>query len=454
MINLPSLSHIQQPVDYALWLHGESSGYVTFGMMENGNNPKAWDTQAVSAIPTVLSKYADNVDIVITLNRFNGPRQSKNLRELNAIWVDLDYHTKPQWQQASPEAVLAEAVKVLNHAQIPLPTFAQTSGNGMWLLWRIDPILPTMLPRWQKVIKRLRQILSPLGADPMATDVARCIRLVGVNNSKNGKRTAVLDSMVIHWAAAWDAALPDAATYYCHTRWDFESLEYAILGRHDSHRTPQATPHRKTPATRRRKPEWLRNYTIETWYQAVVKDILNLIVMRHGEYLPPGERDRYIFPLGVALSHLGEEDIVSAMREFVHSVGGWDEQELTNRLHAVIQTVQKHRAGETMEWKGRTVSPLYRFRNHTLIDWLDITEEEQRQMTTIIGAEERQRRDRERKKQERAKHGKPSRETLAATHRLEVQKLYASGYNKSAIARQVGISRMQVYRLLGPQSVT
>lgn len=449
MVNLPSLSHIQQPVDYALWLHGEYSGYVTFGIMEDGNNPKAWDTRAVSAIPQVLTQYSNHLDMVITLNRFNGPRQSKNLRELNAIWVDLDYHTKPQWQQANPDVVLAEAVKVLTHAQIPLPTFAQTSGNGMWLLWRIDPILPTMLPRWQNVIKHLRQTLSSLGADPTAVDVAQCVRLIGATNSKTGNQPAVLEPIAAHWEASWTAALPHAANYYWQTRWDFESLEYAILGRHESHKTPQATPNRKTPSTRKRKPDWLRNYTVETRYQAVVKDILNLIVMRHGGDLPHGERDRYFFPLGVALSQLGVEDIVSAMDTLAQALSDWDEQQLTHRLHAVIQTIQQHKAGETVEWKGHAVSPLYRFRNDTLIEWLDITAEEQRQMTTIIGPEECRRRDRERKKHARATHGKPSREAAASAHRSEVQTLSALGYNKSTIARQVGISRMQVYRLLG-----
>ncbi len=454
MVNLPSLSHIQQPVDYALWLHGEYSGDVTFGIMENGNNSKAWETRAVSAIPQVLTQYSNHLDMVITLNRFNGPRQSKNLRELNAIWVDLDYHTKPQWQQANPEVVLEEAVKVLTHAQIPLPTFAQTSGNGMWLLWRIDPILPTMLPRWQKVIKHLRQTLSSLGADPSAVDVARCVRLMGATNSKTGNQPAVLEQIAAHWDASWTAALPHAANYYWQTRWDFESLEYAILGRHKSHRTPQDTPNRKTPSTRRRKPDWLRNYTVETRYQAVVKDILNLIVMRYGEHLPHGERDRYFFPLGVSLSQLGVEDIVSAMKELVQSLSDWDEEELANRLHAVTKTIQNHRAGVTSEWKGHTFSPLYRLSNETLIDRLDITAEEQRQMTTIIGPEERRRRDRERKKHERAKHGKPSREAAASAHRSEVQKLYALGYNKSAIAKQVGISRRQVIRLLSSSGVT
>jgi hypothetical protein len=47
------------------------------------------------------------------------------------------------------------------------------------------------------------------------------------------------------------------------------------------------------------------------------------------------------------------------------------------------------------EWDGLVVSPRYKFRNEALIEWLEITPEEERQLKTIISGDER-RRDNER----------------------------------------------------------
>jgi hypothetical protein len=53
-----------------------------------------------------------------------------------------------------------------------------------------------------------------------------------------------------------------------------------------------------------------------------------------------------------------------------------------------------------VEWRGLEIDPRYRLKNQTIIEALEITAEEERELKTIISDDERRRRDRERKQPE------------------------------------------------------
>ncbi len=65
-------------------------------------------------------------------------------------------------------------------------------------------------------------------------------------------------------------------------------------------------------------------------------------------------------------------------------------------MQAILRSTREHQAGKRAEWDGLAVSPRYKFRNEPLIEWLEITPEEERQLKTIISGDERRQRDHER----------------------------------------------------------
>ena len=75
--------------------------------------------------------------------------------------------------------------------------------------------------------------------------------------------------------------------------------------------------------------------------------------------------------------------------------GGWDEREASARLHAIFKRAKAAAQGQTVEWHGKAVDPRYAFRTETILEWLDITEDEQREMRTLMGPEEKRRRHRD-----------------------------------------------------------
>ena len=66
--------------------------------------------------------------------------------------------------------------------------------------------------------------------------------------------------------------------------------------------------------------------------------------------------------------------------------------EATSATRSAEKAFDAWESGETVKWQGREVRKGYNYTNKTLIDLLDITQEEQIHMKTIIGTGEKYRR--------------------------------------------------------------
>ena len=109
-------------------------------------------------------------------------RRSETARRL---FSDLDYY-RTSYAGWLPELVRDAALRALDDAALPLPSFSVKTGRGIVLVWLHDPVPRHALPRWRLCQQRLLEVLRPFGGDAMCTDAARVLRLVGTRNSKSG----------------------------------------------------------------------------------------------------------------------------------------------------------------------------------------------------------------------------------------------------------------------------
>ncbi len=58
-------------------------------------------------------------------------------------------------------------------------------------------------------------------------------------------------------------------------------------------------------------------------------------------------------------------------------------------MHAVMQRAHMAARGGKVEWEGVEVDPRHRFKTETILEWLEITPEEEREMITLISDDER-----------------------------------------------------------------
>ena len=124
-------------------------------------------------------------------------------------------------------------------------------------------------------------------------------------------------------------------------------------------------------------------------------------------------------------------------------------------LSTLYRKAQAFNAGEKVEFAGKQYPPLYTPKNQHLIDLFSITDDEQRQLQTIItpamAAERHAERMQPYMQQKRREAGAIPREEYeakAAQLRAEVMRLHAQGLKAGEIAQKLGIDRSGVYKII------
>jgi hypothetical protein len=114
---------------------------------------------------------------------------TSNLRYLCACYCDIDCYKIG----ISCEAALQFVGDRVNHGDLPVPSAIVRSGQGLWLFWLLHdeadssrahlgayPDNPrNHLQLYARINREIGQRLAELGADPVATDAARYVRVPG-----------------------------------------------------------------------------------------------------------------------------------------------------------------------------------------------------------------------------------------------------------------------------------
>lgn len=168
-------------------LHNENDRYLT---IVRKNKRKEWINKAIlfnevdSYLDSNLNKTEDHY---VSMNGFyNYRRTEQSVRHLNALWVDLDYYKMDAYKNKS----IAEMIKIMKNDGLfdeLEPSFFVNSGNGIYIIWLIKNAPKAVLKMWKCCMDKLYAKFEKYGADPMAKDVSRVLRLPGSSNSKTNK---------------------------------------------------------------------------------------------------------------------------------------------------------------------------------------------------------------------------------------------------------------------------
>jgi hypothetical protein len=421
-------SWIRTPLEHGSLVHGGGKGLVSIAH----RTPKdRWRERvhAVEAALELLGQCAGERDVYLSTQRFRGRRRLAYLLSLSELYADLDYYRVPRLAGADPRRVLELALGALGDAGKPEPSLAVSSGRGLYLLWLHDPIPRAALPRWEACQRELCRVLKPLGADGMALDAARVLRVVGTRHAGAGAMVEALTPAGPAWSfnELADRVLPVARA------------ELADL------RVQRAFRRARSPSERLSSPP--EGFTQATLWEARLSDLQTLRELRWFGEPMPDFRDRWMFVAGVGMSWLAipavlQRELFALARE----VGGWNEGRTRSKLHAVFARSRAAARGEKVEWRGMKLDPRYRLKNQTIIEALEITADEEREMRTLISNDERRRRDRERKNPEMSRQEYLVR---AAKRRAEARRLAADkGLSIRQIAKELGISKSAVQQAL------
>ena len=381
-------------VEYIDKVHRNSKGWITRSCIDE-NGYSQWHYKYLELKETDLT----GENIYITLNTFYKPcRRLECIKELNFVYIDLDYYKT----KYTKEQVIMNLESNYFNKIIPATNYIIDSGRGLALLWNINKVPSQALPLWKAIQEYLYHQLKEFGADRQALDATRILRVPGSINSKSKTVVSIIDE--------YDYI------------YDLREIQKEFL------------PELKLKEKKKGRPKKINYvYRERSLYYARIQDITKLCELR--EYDLRGHREIILFLYRYYLCSF-TEDVQKALEDVL---------ELNSMFIYPLKEKEVIRATRSAEKCYLDNNKEYRYKNDTLIELLEITEDEEIQMSTIISKTEYKRRNNEynkKKYKEKLKvEGKLSKKEEVKVRREKIKDLLAEGLSQKEIYNLLKISK-------------
>lgn len=414
-----------------------------FSVLQNIHSVKRQRSYKLTEMPTVLDLLDTSRDSWMSQAEFFKPnRRVVNLWRLGLLFVDLDTYNVSGLASQSVDDLVRALLFYCDELNIPAPSIVVFSGRGLQAKWLLDTPLPrAALPRWNACQRVLVDRLQHLGADSKAKDASRVLRLVQTTNSKNGEICRI-----VHVTEKDDQPIQYHFDYLCEVLLPFtrEQIAQMRITRAEEKAVRQASyEERKLQVVEGTKRAGLKGFSGRqlAWHR--LEDLRRLAGLRDGYKV--GERMHHLFWQLNFLLLSGATNQNQMWHEAAAIARGIDPHwgYRTDELSTLYQKAKEYEAGQRVEFNGKKYPPLYTPRNSTLINQFEITDDEQRELRTIISTDIAKERHAERDTVRRRKAGAIERAEYlnkAMTRKEQAQKLREKGLTLRAIAHEMGVS--------------
>ena len=320
--------NLSSSVKYINIIHGDSKGWITKAKICD-KEYKQWHYKYKDLIELKF----DEDNVYITLNTFYKTyRRIECIKELNALFIDLDTYKT----DFTKEQILINLNENHFKQSMPIPNFIIDSGRGLYLIWLIKKVPSMGLPLWKAVEEYFYKTLKEFGADRQALDATRILRVPGSFNSKTHTEVKIIDN--------YD---------YLYELREIQS-EYM----------PELSE--KAPVRRGRPLKIKYIFRERSLYHARILDLIKLCELR--EYDLKGHRELILFLYRYYLCYF-TEDIEKAL---------YDTLELNSMFRQPLTENEVTRATKSAEKVYKDQNKDYKYKNETLINLLEISDEEQK----------------------------------------------------------------------------
>lgn len=388
--------------------------YFFIGTLDSKENFSQYFISASKLLKEGL-KVNDNLDNYISINTFRFiegeiRRDSESVVSKNFLFIDIDFK----------DPLTSFDFMIDDLYSLPLePNFVIFSGRGLWLFYRISDSNEISRNKWSKlqrgVINALKSKYEEV--DNKTVDLSRIVRLVGSNNRKTNQKAQM---KILNDNSYSSSYIAEAFNINLEPKRVTSSKTKVIklFSKHEKYRT---------------------NYTLN---HARIGDLIHLIQMR-GSYMK-GYRNELLHIASTFYYNLDQSQ---------------DEEDIFSKLESLNERlIEPVPDAELMATCRCVVSKKYKYTNAKIIEKLDITEEEQRQLQTIISKNEahtrKKKRDREYQTNKRRANNIMTIEERREKEQLKlmtdiqaIKKALDIGVSLSANKRLSEITRLDIRRI-------
>ena len=401
--------HSSPSIRYINCIHGESEGWITKAKISD-KGYKQWHYKHIQLVGLKF----DEDNEYITLNTFYKTyRRIECLKELNALFIDLDTYKTG----FTKEQILMNLNENYFGKNIPIPNLIIDSGRGLYLIWLIKKVPSMALPLWKAIEEYFYKILKEFGADRQALDATRILRIPGSFNSKTHTEVKIIDN--------YDYL------------YELREIQNEYM--------PELSE--KAPKRRGRPKKVSFIYRERSLYYTRLQDLIKLCELR--EYHLKGHREFILFLYRYYLCYF-TEDTEKSLNDTI---------ELNNMFKQPLREQEVIRATKSAEKVYLSKNKDYKYKNETLINLLEISDIEQKEMLTIISKDEYRRRKRERNNKaynsEEAKEkyknqlkqdGKLTKKEQIELQREKIKSLREEGFKNKEISQKLNIVQKTLER--------
>lgn len=369
----------------------------------------------------VISEF---IHCYVSMNTFFYPKRTKKaLRKLGFFYIDVD----PRKVNISKKEALKGIYEKIEKEIIPKPSTIVDSGGGYYVIYKIDPVFAQS----EKTVKLFGHIesflvdmLLDVGGDDNAKDTCRVLRVPGTINGKYSADTFV---KVIDFNEGLIYSFADFRDLMNKKKgFDLDLWRKLKEKQKEKSLTPEEKKEQKN--------------IIKTWTSGVKKkfsisnvnaarsvDYKKLIVMRGRKM--NGYRNTILWLYG-----LTQRNLVSTKAELELKL-----REM-NDLFSESLTIQ-----EVKEMTSHCWEKMYKISNLKIIKKLDIQQEEEKEMKTLIGKREKYDRNNKRRTP-RNENGLTPRQQAKLDLVNQIQELKEQGLKQTEIVEKLGVSLSTVKR--------
>lgn len=443
-------------------VHTHSRANSFFSIFRKQSNGTSDQTEyEMKNLDVVISNIKEAPDTYLSQCSFlKKSRRTVDLDNLGCAFVDIDCY---KMGIVPDEDFVSSLLDKAIGNGLPHPSYIMYSGRGIYLKWLFtEAVSAVNLHRWNALQHVLISLYRSIGGDMAARDASRVLRVLGSTNS-----TAGGSGVEIAWQsgirhdfnelirAVSMVDLPDiqentkAQIRYHQARVIKLDMQEPSTALEWSQQHKAGMAHMKN-FTARHQPIMMGHMSLLqlNWQRFI--DLRDLSIQRGG--IQRGSRDLTLFWMGNFLSHSGIITPDNFHQEMADLATGFPGSDFTpmedGSMSTLFSRLEAFQQEEKVAFNGQSYASLYTPTNEKLIDIFEITDEEQKNLSTIInGREKRVRSDslvpgRAERRDDRIKWRQE------ATNLAALAKKRGQEPNITEIATLVGIHKTQVSRLL------
>ena len=359
-------------------------------------------------------------DVYATPNTFRVRKRNKdNLLQLRMLWQDID-------NVKDIDATIKAIDKLVLEDKIPKYHKIVNSGRGIHVKWIIRDYAGTQknIKAWESLQRYFYKQLKSLGADRNAIDVARVLRIVGTYNSKSNTLVKEIVDNNFEYYDLYE--LYDKFIYKPYK----EQEKVQDINKNDNIAYKNKSKDNNTVTLTRKSLNECRLMDLEKLLELrnnEMYDIRNKFMMLYGTY--------YLLR---GYSVEATEQRLLELNEIIKSKHKTSKSE----IRTIIRNGLK-RVNNSNEENIKLLLP----KNETIIEMLQITEEEEKFLKTIINNDTKNNRRNEHKRANRRnEEGLTNREAKKKEIIEKIQELKAKGLTQSVAKEKLNVSITTIKR--------